>query len=73
MIGPPDLPELRDFIRSRRAALFGFMEQGAALQLDRDVLRIIPRNDIYERAKALVIHEARQLGAELETLASKTA
>jgi hypothetical protein len=30
MIGPRDLPELRDFIRSRRAALFGFMEQGAA-------------------------------------------
>src|SRR5262249_11908489 len=26
-----DLPELRDHIRSRRAALAGFMEQGAAL------------------------------------------
>jgi DNA polymerase III subunit gamma/tau len=43
------LPELRDFIRSRRAALFGFMEQGAALDLNGDVLTIIPRNDIYVR------------------------
>ncbi|HZO82244.1 MAG TPA: DNA polymerase III subunit gamma/tau [Candidatus Binataceae bacterium] len=44
-----DLPELRDFIRARRAALAGFMEQGAALALDGDVLRVIPRNDIYIR------------------------
>jgi DNA polymerase III subunit gamma/tau len=43
------LPELREFIRSRRAALFGFMEQGAALDLNGDVLTIIPRNDIYIR------------------------
>jgi DNA polymerase-3 subunit gamma/tau len=43
------LPELREFIRSRRAALFGFMEQGAALDLKGDVLTIIPRNDIYIR------------------------
>ena len=43
------LPDLRDFIRSRRAALFGFMEQGAALALNGDVLTIIPRNDIYVR------------------------
>ncbi len=43
------LPELRDFIRSRRAALFGFMEQGAALDLNDDVLTIVPRNDIYIR------------------------
>ena len=34
----PDLPELRDFIRTRRAALAGFMEQGAALALNDDVL-----------------------------------
>jgi DNA polymerase-3 subunit gamma/tau len=43
------LSELRDFIRSRRAALFGFMEQGAALELNGDVLTIVPRNDIYIR------------------------
>ena len=29
--GPRELPELRDFIRGRRAALAGFMEQGAGL------------------------------------------
>jgi putative DNA primase/helicase len=49
MNGARDLPELRDFIRSRRAALFGFMEQGAALELNSDVLKVIPRNDIYVR------------------------
>jgi DNA polymerase-3 subunit gamma/tau len=43
------LPDLRDFIRGRRAALYGFMEQGAALVLSGDVLTIIPRNDIYIR------------------------
>jgi DNA polymerase-3 subunit gamma/tau len=43
------LPELREFIRGRRAALFGFMEQGAALDLNGDVLTIVPRNDIYIR------------------------
>ena len=32
-----ELPELRDFIRGRRAALAGFMEQGAGLALDGDV------------------------------------
>jgi DNA polymerase-3 subunit gamma/tau len=46
---PSGLPDLRDFIRGRRAALFGFMEQGAALALNGDVLTIIPRNDIYIR------------------------
>ncbi len=45
----PELPELRDFIRARRAALAGFMEQGATLQLDGDLLTIAPRNDIYVR------------------------
>ena len=52
MSGPPnllDLPELRDHIRARRAALAGFMEQGASLALDGDLLRVIPRNDIYIR------------------------
>ena len=44
-----DLPELREHIRARRAALAGFMEQGASLALDGDLLRVIPRNDIYIR------------------------
>jgi DNA polymerase-3 subunit gamma/tau len=47
--GPQDLPELRAFIRDRRAALAGFMEQGAALQLSDDLLTVMPRNDIYVR------------------------
>jgi hypothetical protein len=45
----PDLPELRDFIRARRAALAGFMEQGASLTLSEDVLNVSARNDIYIR------------------------
>jgi hypothetical protein len=45
----PDLPELRDFIRARRAALAGFMEQGASLALNDDVLNVSARNDIYIR------------------------
>jgi DNA polymerase III subunit gamma/tau len=45
----PDLPELRDFIRARRAALAGFMEQGASLTLSDDVLSVSARNDIYIR------------------------
>lgn len=45
----PDLPELRDFIRTRRAALAGFMEQGASLALSDDVLTVNARNDIYIR------------------------
>jgi len=44
-----DLPELREHIRGRRLALAGFMEQGASLELDGDLLRVIPRNDIYIR------------------------
>ncbi len=32
-----DIPELRDYIRRRRAALAGFMEQGAALSIDGDI------------------------------------
>jgi len=44
-----ELPDLRDFIRSRRAALAGFMEQGASLQLDGDLLTVTPRSDIYVR------------------------
>jgi len=45
----PELPELRGFIRNRRAALAGFMEQGAGLAIDGDVLTVIARNDIYIR------------------------
>src|SRR5713226_2206040 len=45
----PDLPDLRDFIRERRAPLAGFMEQGASLSLEADVLTVIPRKDIYVR------------------------
>ena len=44
-----DLPDLRDYVRSRRAALAGFMEQGALLSLDGDILRVAPRSDIYVR------------------------
>src|SRR5271170_2725690 len=44
-----ELPELRDFIRGRRAALAGFMEQGAGLAIDGDLLTVIARNDIYIR------------------------
>jgi DNA polymerase III subunit gamma/tau len=44
-----ELPDLRDFIRSRRAALAGFMEQGASLKIDGELLTVTPRSDIYVR------------------------
>jgi DNA polymerase III subunit gamma/tau len=44
-----ELPDLRDFIRSRRAALAGFMEQGASLKMEGDLLTVTPRSDIYVR------------------------
>ena len=47
--GGGELPDLRDFIRSRRAALAGFMEQGASLRIEGDVLIVTPRSDIYVR------------------------
>jgi hypothetical protein len=47
--GGGELPDLREFIRSRRAALAGFMEQGASLQIDGDLLTVTPRSDIYVR------------------------
>ncbi|HEY6395793.1 MAG TPA: DNA polymerase III subunit gamma/tau [Candidatus Binataceae bacterium] len=47
--GEREMPELRDHIRSKRAALAGFMEQGAGLSLENDVINITPRNDIYVR------------------------
>jgi hypothetical protein len=62
-VGTRDLSELRDFIRGRRAALYGFMENGAALELDGDILRVIPRNDIYIRD----LSDNRALIAELAT------
>jgi hypothetical protein len=46
---PADIPELREFIRQRRAALAGFMEQGAALAIEDDVLKVTARSDIYLR------------------------
>jgi len=46
---PADLPDLRDFIRSRRAALAGFMEQGAALRVADNILTVTPRSEIYVR------------------------
>jgi len=48
-VSTEELPDLRDFIRSRRAALAGFMEQGASLKLDGDLLTVTPRSDIYVR------------------------
>ena len=44
-----DLPDFRNHIRARRAALAGFMEQGAALAIENDTLTVFPRNDIYVR------------------------
>jgi hypothetical protein len=40
---------LREHIRARRAALAGFMEQGASLAFADDVLSVNARNDIYIR------------------------
>jgi DNA polymerase III subunit gamma/tau len=45
----PDLPELREYIRQKKAALAGFMEMGATLALSGDNLRVVPRSDIYIR------------------------
>ncbi len=45
----PQEEGLRDHIRRRRAALAGFLEQGATLALEGDLLRVIPLNDIYIR------------------------
>ncbi len=74
--GERELPELRDFIRGKRAALAGFMEQGAALALsgEGDVLTVTPRNDIYVRylndnkaviAELATEHYARPIRVEL--------
>jgi hypothetical protein len=48
--GGDDISHLRDFIRTRRAALAGFMEQGATLTIDDDdTITVIPRSEIYVR------------------------
>jgi hypothetical protein len=44
-----DLPEFRAYVREKKAALAGFMELGASLELVGDVLRVLPRSDIYLR------------------------
>jgi DNA polymerase-3 subunit gamma/tau len=71
-----ELPELRDFIRGRRAALAGFMEQGAGLVLDSDTLTVTARNDIYIRylsdnraviAELASEHLGRPIRVELST------
>jgi DNA polymerase-3 subunit gamma/tau len=59
--GAAELPDLRDFIRSRRAALAGFMEQGASLKIDGDLLTVTPRSDIYMR----YLHDNRNVIGEL--------
>jgi hypothetical protein len=56
-----DLPAFRDHIRSRRAALAGFMEQGALLAFENGTLTVSPRNDIYVRYLA----DNRQVIGEL--------
>ncbi len=63
--GGGELPELRDFIRSRRAALAGFMEQGASLKIDGDLLTITPRSDIYVRYLADNRNVISDLASEL--------
>jgi DNA polymerase-3 subunit gamma/tau len=71
-----ELPALRDFIRGRRAALAGFMEQGAGLVLNGDLLTVTARNDIYIRYlndnKAVIAelaseHLGRPIRVELST------
>jgi DNA polymerase-3 subunit gamma/tau len=63
--GGADLPDLRLHIRSRRAALAGFMEQGAILRLDGDTVIITPRNDIYVRYLSDNRNVVAELAAEL--------
>jgi DNA polymerase III subunit gamma/tau len=63
--GGEGLGDLRDFIRSRRAALAGFMEQGAALALNGDLLTVTPRNDIYVRYLSDNLGVIAELASEL--------
>jgi len=46
---PSDLAGLRQHIRARRAALAGFMEQGADLWFENGTLTVFPRHEIYIR------------------------
>jgi DNA polymerase III subunit gamma/tau len=61
--GGGEMPELREHIRARRAALWGFMEGGAALALAGDVLTVTPLKDIYVR----YLSDSRAIIAELAT------
>ena len=61
--GGGEMPELREHIRARRAALWGFMEGGAALALDGDGLTVTPLKDIYLR----YLSDSRAVIAELAT------
>ena len=45
----PDLPELREYIRSKKGALAAFMEHGASLALEGDTLVVTARDGIYVR------------------------
>ena len=63
--GGGDLADLRAHIRSRRAALAGFMEQGAALTLDGDTLVVLARKDIYLRYLSDNRAAIAELAAEL--------
>ena len=46
---PDDLLDLRNHIRAGGAALAGFMKLGAGLELDADVLRVVPHSDSFTR------------------------
>jgi DNA polymerase III subunit gamma/tau len=59
--GGGEMPELREHIRARRAALWGFMEGGAALALTGDALTVTPLKDIYLR----YLSDSRAIIAEL--------
>jgi DNA polymerase-3 subunit gamma/tau len=59
----PDLPELREHIRARRAPLAGFMEHGAALELRDDTLKLTARDSFYVR----YFNENKSTIAELAT------
>ncbi|MHB8381686.1 MAG: DNA polymerase III subunit gamma/tau, partial [Candidatus Binataceae bacterium] len=61
--GEREMPQLREHIKARRAALAGFMEQGATLSLAGDVLSITPKSDIYVRYLA----DNRAVIAEIAT------
>ena len=59
------LQELRDFIRSKRAALAGFIQTGADLELKDDVLIVTPRVDIYTTYLSNNAADVARLASEL--------